>query len=221
MHIKTSDQPSLELGFGGYTCNWGAHICGLYETESERDEIIFGFLAAGFANQDVIGFCPSERSTDSFKEQFAARYPEYASRLDNPASITLVDPQSLYYANGAFSPYQVENQLAALYRQFQANGARNIRTAAEMTWALRQVPGREHLMAYEARLNRFYTGKPWVSLCLYNLTRFDGTAIMDVLHTHPYAISGGVITQNPFYQAPKDWLAEHAPDFLFEFDVNT
>jgi len=41
MHFQTSDQEKLELGFGGYTCNWGLHICGLYETEKERDEIIF------------------------------------------------------------------------------------------------------------------------------------------------------------------------------------
>ncbi len=29
MHIYTSDQPSLKLGFGGYTCNWGLHVAGL------------------------------------------------------------------------------------------------------------------------------------------------------------------------------------------------
>ena len=47
MHIHTSEQDRLELGFGNYTCNWGTHICGLYETEEERDEIIFGFLRHG------------------------------------------------------------------------------------------------------------------------------------------------------------------------------
>ena len=37
MHIQTSDQEALSLGIGGYSCNWGPHICGLYETEKERD----------------------------------------------------------------------------------------------------------------------------------------------------------------------------------------
>ena len=40
MHIHTSEQDSLELGFGNYSCNWGLHICGLYETEEERDKAL-------------------------------------------------------------------------------------------------------------------------------------------------------------------------------------
>ncbi len=40
MYMKTSDQPVLELGFGNHQCNWGVHVCGLYETEAERDEMI-------------------------------------------------------------------------------------------------------------------------------------------------------------------------------------
>ena len=46
-YIKTSSQEELALGFGDYTCNWGVHFCGLYETEEERDEILFGFLSRG------------------------------------------------------------------------------------------------------------------------------------------------------------------------------
>ena len=40
MYIKTSNQEKLELGIGNYSCNWGIHIAGLYETDVERDEII-------------------------------------------------------------------------------------------------------------------------------------------------------------------------------------
>jgi hypothetical protein len=45
MYIKTSNQEPFRIGFGDYTCNWGLHICGLYESDKERDRIIFGFLA--------------------------------------------------------------------------------------------------------------------------------------------------------------------------------
>ena len=41
MHLKTSDQEKMVLGTGDYTCNWGTHICGLYETAQERDEIMY------------------------------------------------------------------------------------------------------------------------------------------------------------------------------------
>ncbi|MFP4053584.1 MAG: hypothetical protein ACLFV7_06955 [Phycisphaerae bacterium] len=35
-------------------------------------------------------------------------------------------------------------------------------------------------MAYESRSNYFIPGKPWISICLYNVTRFSGADIMNV-----------------------------------------
>ncbi len=83
-----------------------------------------------------------------------------------------------------------------------------------MVWALEVIRGIEHLMAYESRLNFFISGKPWISICLYNVNKFSGSIIMNVLRTHPYTISGGVITENPYYQDPDKWLAKNAPQFL-------
>ncbi len=83
-----------------------------------------------------------------------------------------------------------------------------------MSWALEAVPGVEHLMAYESRLNYFIPDKPWVSICLYDVTRFSGAQIMNVLRTHPYTINGGVITENPYFIDPDEFLRTHAPQFL-------
>jgi len=66
MHIQTSNQEQLNLGFNNYTCNWGLHICGLYETEAERDEIILGFLYTGDIEGDLQLYCPVERTKENF-----------------------------------------------------------------------------------------------------------------------------------------------------------
>ena len=71
MHIQTSEQERLELGFGDYTCNWGVHICGLYETKAERDEIIFGFLRQGDIVGDLQLYVPVERTREDFADQYA------------------------------------------------------------------------------------------------------------------------------------------------------
>ena len=72
MHIQTSEQKRLELGFGNYSCNWGAHICGLYETEKERDEIILGFLRQGDIDNDLQLYVPAERTKEDFIKQYAS-----------------------------------------------------------------------------------------------------------------------------------------------------
>ena len=87
-----------------------------------------------------------------------------------------------------------------------------------MSWVLQTIPGVEYLMAYEARLNYFIPGKPWISVCMYNITKFSGAMIMNVLRTHPFTISGGIIAQNPYFIHPDEWLADNAPKYL---KVNT
>ena len=59
MHIKTSNQEKLDVGFRDYTCNWGLHICWLFETDTERDEILFGFALRSDLR---LYYCPSKKN---------------------------------------------------------------------------------------------------------------------------------------------------------------
>jgi len=214
MHIHTSEQDRLELGFGNYSCNWGLHICGLYETEEERDEIVFGFLRQGDIAGDLQFYVPAERTIEDFIKQYATLCDECEQHTHDEHCFRLSPIKDLYYPDGVFSPVSMDEGLDRFFEESQKSGPRNIRATAEMIWALEAVPGVEHLMAYESRLNYFIENKPWISICLYNLTKFDGATIMQVLRTHPYTISKGVITENPFYQNPDIWLKENAPQFL-------
>jgi hypothetical protein len=216
MHLQTSDQEKLELGFGGYTCNWGTHICGLYETEEERDEILMGFLHAGDVKNDLMLYFPAERSAENFREEYALQYPDCKDHVHDRNLFSINSPKEFYYPDGLFSPQRMLDGHEEYFAESQKNGKRNVRGTAEMVWALQAIPGIEHLMAYESRLNYFITGKPWISICLYNLTKFSGSIIVNVLRTHPYAISGGVITQNPYYQNPDDWLRKYDPEYIFK-----
>lgn len=214
MYIKTSDQEKLKLGIGNYSCNWGVHICGLYENDKERDEIIFGFLGQGFNTGDFLIHCASERSAEDFYRDLGESCPACKHKMHDPDQITITTAKELYYPNGKLDLYQMDKALDEIFTKTQVNGKRNVRVTAEMAWALEAILGIDQLMAYEARLNYFITGKPWVSICLYNVNMFNGATIMNVLQTHPYVINGGVITQNPYYVHPDKWLAEHAPQYL-------
>jgi hypothetical protein len=216
MHFQTSNQEKLNLGIGNYTCNWGLHLCGFYETEAERDDILFGFLHEGDLQKDLQLYCPSERTSENFSMDYSKLYPTCADHVHDPGLFSFYSPKDLYYPDGIFSPVSMDKGLNAFFVESQKNGKRNVRAIAEMAWAIEAIPGIEHLMAYESRLNYFIPGKPWISICLYNVTKFSGKIIMNVLRTHPYTVSGGVITQNPYYQDPDKWLRENDPDFLIK-----
>ncbi len=89
-----------------------------------------------------------------------------------------------------------------------AGGFGFARAVGEMTWALRQLPGVEELVGYEARLNKFLPRYPQVVLCLYALDSFSGEVLVDVLKTHPKVLIGGMVLDNPYYLEPDEFLAK-------------
>jgi len=215
MYYKTSDQERVKLGFCGHECNNGMHFCGFYETAQERDDIILAYIRQGLIDKDHVLYTPTERSVEDFRGKFSKSFPADKALLDNNPQLTINTCDDLYYENGEFSPMRMNVNLNAFYEASQKEKKVNIRTTAEMVWALDKNLDKKQLMAYEARLNYFIPGKSWMSICMYNLTRFDGKTIMNVLQTHPYTFSkGGVVTNNPYYIHPDIWLAENAPEYL-------
>ena len=213
MYYRTSDQERIALGFGGHECNNGAHFCGLYETAQDRDDIILGYLRQGILDKAQVLYTPVERTADSFAHEYRTRFPKDPELSDNPRFVANT-AKDLYYPDGVFSPLKMTMNLDRFYEESQKDGKINVRTTAEMVWALDVHIDRTQLMAYESRLNYFIPGKPWISICMYNLARFSGQLIMSVLQTHPFTVSkGGSITINPYYVDPDEWLARNAPQY--------
>ena len=81
------------------------------------------------------------------------------------------------------------------------------RSVGEMTWALREMPGVHELVGYESELNRFLPRYPQVILCLYDLERFSGEMLVEILKTHPKVLVGSTVVENPYYVEPDEFLA--------------
>lgn len=85
-------------------------------------------------------------------------------------------------------------------------GYKSLRACGDMVWALKNLPGTDELMEYEARLN-ILTPKHSCSLvCMYDLNRLSASAMADVLATHPFVILNGKIRKNPHYIEPLELL---------------
>ncbi|HMA62283.1 MAG TPA: MEDS domain-containing protein [bacterium] len=213
MHIKTSEQQKVKLGFGNYRCNWGLHLAGLYETEEERDDIIYSFLNQGLKEGSLVVFSSNHLSAKQLKNQFSKIYPQSGYKLENEVRFIFLSSKELYYPDGEFSPWKMDDRLNKIEKTAKKYG-RTVRILGNMRWIMEKKPENDHIMAYESRVNNFMAGKRWLALCMYDITLFSGEFLMNVLRTHPCTINGKIITQNPYYMNPDDYLKKHAPQFL-------
>jgi hypothetical protein len=65
----------------------------------------------------------------------------------------------------------------------------------------------EELCSYEAKVNWVAPRYPQILLCLYDLDRFSGELVIDVVMTHPKVLINNMVVENPFYVKPEEFLA--------------
>ena len=199
---------SITMGLPGVTIAPGDHICAFYRGRAQRDDVIVPFLREGILAGDkcicVMDDPDTERVLAPLSDGLDIEVPMRTGQLD------LLCSDRAYLPSGYFAPDEMlefwERGVGAAVRQA---GYTFVRAAGEMTWALRDLPGVEHLVTYEARLNRFLPRYPQVVLCLYDLERFtDGLVLMELLRTHPKVLLSGQLLDNPWYTEPDDYLAD-------------
>ena len=196
---------SVELGIPGLNFSPGDHICAFYPDIGHRDEILIPYLREGIKAGDKCICVVDGPARDGV-------YAELRSGVDIAPCLASkqLDVQSwqdTYLRENQFSTSAMldfwEHSIGAAI----AGGFGFARSVGEMTWALRQLPGVDELVEYEAMLNRFLPRYPQVILCLYELGRFSGELLVDALKTHPKVLIGGMVLRNPYYLEPDEFLA--------------
>jgi hypothetical protein len=79
---------------------------------------------------------------------------------------------------------------------------------AHMEWALEERPRVDDLVDYETRVNYMWPRYRDAVICVYDLAKFGGHIVMDIIRTHPMVLIGGSIQENPFFQPPDEFLGE-------------
>ena len=86
-----------------------------------------------------------------------------------------------------------------------------VRFVTQMGWALETGIDVNELLEYEAKANEswFHQDGPFNHvICVYDLRKFRGDVVVDVMRTHPLLIIGGVLHENPFFVPPEEFLRE-------------
>jgi hypothetical protein len=181
----------------------GSHVCAFYRGDSDRDRLLTAYLRAGLTAGDkcicIVDSAYTAKRLESLPGACVGPGPT-GGQLD----IHL--PESTYLAGGEFTTSDMVTFWTESMVKAGIEGYTFCRLVGEMTWALRDAPGVEHLVGYESELNRVTPDYPVIVLCLYDLDLFSGEVVVNIVKTHPQVLIQGILVENPYYLDPDEFL---------------
>ncbi len=198
---------NISLGFATEAFPAGSHMCLIYESEEQRKTVISKYLDSGLLGNERVAYFADDMQPgecESWLEEIGVGI----SKNEDARAFSVSDASNTYCPDGIFKPGRMLDTLKDFYGKSVSDGYDNCRVSGEMGWALRGMPGSDRLMEYEARVNIVLETHPVTAICQYDVHRFDGAVIMDVMRVHPLMIVRDQIVRNPFFLKPEEFLTE-------------
>jgi MEDS: MEthanogen/methylotroph, DcmR Sensory domain len=187
-----------------------AHVCAFFRDMNEGDRALLPFIKAGLAaGEKIVHTIDPTRRADHMS-RFAAAGIDFTT-AHRRGQFDLHGWTDTHLRGGRFDP----DTTLAFFSQIRLSASRQgyplTRFITHMDWALKDDANLTDLLVYEARANEYRVGQPGPIdpvVCAYDLTRFSGEFIVDVMRTHPMTLIDGTLHENPFYVPPEEFIRE-------------
>jgi len=174
-------------------------MCLVYRDEASRRRIVAHFVESGLAEDERVYYF-ADTATPLDVADWLGELDVDLSDAIARNELTMDQALSTYCPDGTFDAVRMCNTVRHAYTAAQDEGYIHARVTGEMTWALRGLPGSEHLMSYESAVNDVVKTHPITAMCQYDANRFDGETIFNALRVHPYMVMNGQLVRNPYYE---------------------
>jgi hypothetical protein len=196
------------IEFAGSHFGEQRHVCAFFHSPEEKYRILLPFIKNGFDCGDrAFHVVDPDRQEEHLQRLESVGIDTAAAESSGQLKVygwnhAHVDP------NGHFDQHRMLALIEEELRLGAMRGFRVSRSIGNMEWALEDLPGVDDLVEYEARLNYILPRYRDPVICVYDITKFNGAVIVDILRTHPMVVIGGTLQENPFFVPPDDFLRE-------------
>jgi anti-anti-sigma regulatory factor len=155
----------------------GDHVCLPFRTDERLQSHISDFTAEGLSERQQVMIFTQTVTVPDMAGWLRRQDRAFAAALDT-GQLQVHHPDDVHLSGGYFDPQRMMTIFAQATDQTYAEGYQGLRVTVDMTWALQDAPGVEHLFDFEAAANRLFTDRRLIGVCAYDQRRFD-TASMD------------------------------------------
>jgi hypothetical protein len=204
--IVSSSRPQLCGGLLGAR----AHVCAFFRDRDEEARALLPFIKDGLAAGEKIVHTIDPARRAEHMSRFAAAGIDYTVAHGH-GQFDLQPWTDTHLRGGRFDPDETLALFSEIRLSASMQGFPLTRFITHMDWALQDDAMLTELLVYEARANEFRSGQPGPThpvICSYDLTKFSGEFIVDVMRTHPMTLLDGTLHENPFFVPPEEFIRE-------------
>jgi hypothetical protein len=190
--------------FAGEALDRYRHVCAFVNSREEEHRILDPFVTEGVERGEKLVYFVDGEDRANLVRHFRRLGLDMPDLLERERFEVRAWAET-YLRNGQFDQ---DAMLALLDELLGGAGSTRIRLVAEMGWAAGQPDVSERLVEFEARANFVQAKYDHVVICVYDVAKFGGDVVIDMLRTHPFVLIGGALQANPFFVPPADFLNE-------------
>jgi MEDS: MEthanogen/methylotroph, DcmR Sensory domain len=183
------------------------HVCAFFSDDDEQYRVLLPFIRDGFACGDkAVHVVNPHQHEDHLLRLAAAGIDVEAARSKGQFELRI--NRDIYLIDGRFDQDRMLGAFEQIASEHARAGFAVSRIVCHMEWAGEGSPYIDDLIEFESRVNEVWQRHDDAVICTYNLEKFGGAAVVDIMRTHPFVIIGGTLQQNPFFVPPAEFLQE-------------
>ena len=202
--MKTVAAP---IPFAGSQLGETRHVCAFFNSEDEGYRVLLPFIKDGFACGDKAVHVVNPGQQRSHLQRLAAEGIDPTAAQES-GQLELLTNAEAYLRDGHFD----QDRMLEVFEQLASGNAPGefplSRIVCHMDWAAERRAHIEDLVEFESRVNDVWCRHDDAVICVYDLAKFGGDTVIDIMRTHPMIIIGGMLQQNPFFVPPREFLRE-------------
>ena len=201
------DTSSLPIAFAGSTLGRYRHICAFFNSPQEEYETLLPFVREGIERGErAFHVLPVQYRQEHLDQLRSAGIDVTAAQQRR--QLEVATPEEVYLRGGGFSKDAMLATIQEALKTGPTLGFPLTRLIAHAEAVLQDGSKANEWVEYETRLNDVLPRYDDPVICTYDANLLNGTIAVDILRTHPVAIIGGRLYENPFFVPPGEFLPQ-------------
>src|SRR5438094_8277031 len=200
-------QVLAEVRLAGSPLQSYRHVCAFFPSPDEFYTVLLPFIKEGFDRHErALHIVDPKLREEHSRRVEVVGIDTTAAEVSQQLELRVWE--EAYLRGGHFVPDAMLTLLDERLSAGLTEGFPLTRLVATVEWALQDRAGVDDLVEDEARVNYLAASHADPLVCCYDLTQFSAGLVMDILRTHPMAIIGGTLHENPFFVPPDQLRVE-------------